>query len=83
VKRKKTITRHDIVRAVNALNISQENMLKRIEMLEKNLGDYIEMKNDVKSLKSYRTKKKEGNLLWTIRLMKWLKGLLSGKAAQN
>ncbi len=83
MKRKKTITRHDIVRAVNALNISQENMLKRIEMLEKNLGDYIEMKNDVKSLKSYRTKKKEGNLLWTIRLMKWLKGLLSGKAAQN
>ncbi len=83
MKRKKTITRHDIVRAVNALNISQENMLKRIEMLEKNLGDYIEMKNDVKSLKSYRTKKKEGNPLWTIRLMKWLKGLLSGKAAQN
>ena len=83
MKRKKTITRHDIVRAVNALNISQENMLKRIEMLEKNLGDYIEMKNDVKSLKSYRTKKKEGNLLWSIRLMKWLKGLLSGKAAQN
>ena len=83
MKRKKTITRHDIVRAVNALNISQDNMLKRIEMLEKNLGDYIEMKNDVKSLKSYRTKKKEGNLLWTIRLMKWLKGLLSGKAAQN
>ena len=83
MKRKKTITRHDIVRAVNALNISQENMLKRIEMLEKNLGDYIEMKNDVKSLKSYRTKKKEGNPLWKIRLMKWLKGLLSGKAAQN
>ena len=83
MKRKKTITRPDIVRAVNALNISQENMLKRIEMLEKNLGDYIEMKNDVKSLKSYRTKKKEGNLLWTIRLMKWLKGLLSGKAPQN
>ena len=83
MKRKKTITRHDIVRAVNALNISQDNMLKRIEMLEKNLGDYIEMKNDVKSLKSYRTKKKEGNLLWTIRLMKWLKGLLSEKEAQS
>lgn len=82
-KRGRTISKHDVIRAITTLNMSLNNIVKRIELIEKNLGDYIEMKKDVDSLKNYRIKKKEGNLLWTARLKKWLKELLSGKAAQK
>ena len=82
-KRGRTISKHDVIRAITTLNMSLNNIVKRIELIEKNLGDYIEMKKDVDSLKNYRIKKKEGSLLWTVRLKKWLKELLSGKAAQK
>ena len=82
-KRGRTISKHDVIRAITTLNMSLNNIVKRIELIEKNLGDYIEMKKDVDSLKNYRIKKKEGNLLWKVRLKKWLKELLSGKVAQS
>ena len=83
MKQKKVISKHDMIRAINSLNISISNALRRVELLEKNVGDYIEMKKDVGSLEKYRSKKKEGKILWTTRLMKWLKGLLSEKEAQS
>ena len=83
MKQKKVISKHDMIRAINSLNINISNVLRRVELLEKNVGDYIEMKKDVGSLKKYRSKKKEGKILWTTRLMKWLKGLLSEKEAQS
>ena len=83
MKQKKVISKHDMIRAINSLNISLTNILRRVELLEKNLGDYIEMKKDVGGLEKYRSKKKEGKILWTTRLMKWLKELLSGKVAQS
>tara|TARA_R110000823_G_C15659765_1_gene471938 strand:+ start:36 stop:290 length:255 start_codon:yes stop_codon:yes gene_type:complete len=82
-KQGKTISKHDVIRAVTSLNMSLNNIVRRIELIEKNLGDYIEMKKDVGDLEKYRIKKKEGNLSWTIRLKKWLKELLSGRAAQK
>jgi|TARA_R110000803_G_C11783283_1_gene296918 hypothetical protein len=82
-KQGKTISKHDVIRAVTSLNMSLNNIVRRIELIEKNLGDYIEMKKDVGDLEKYRIKKKEGNLSWTIRLKKWLKELLSGKAVQK
>ena len=83
MKQKKVISKHDMIRAINSLNISISNVLRRVELLEKNVGDYIEMKKDVGGLEKYRSKKKEGKILWTTRLMKWLKELLSGKVAQS
>ena len=83
MKQKKVISKHDMIRAINSLNISISNVLRRVELLEKNVGAYIEMKKDVGSLEKYRSKKKEGKILWTTRLMKWLKGLLSEKEAQS
>jgi cell division ATPase FtsA len=83
MKKKKTITRHDIVRAVNMLNHSTTNLVTRLELLEKNFGEYVEMNNNVENLKKYQSKKKEGKQKWIDRLKKWLKTLLKGKADQS
>ena len=83
MKKKKTITRHDIVRAVNMLNHSTTNLVTRLELLEKNFGEYVEMNNNVENLKKYQSKKKEGNQKWIDRLKKWLKTLLKEKADQS
>ena len=58
MKKKKKISRHDIVRAVNMLNHSTTNLVTRLELLEKNFGEYVEMNNNVESLKKYQSKKK-------------------------
>ena len=60
-KQGKTISKHDVIRAVTSLNMSLNNIVRRIELIEKNLGDYIEMKKDDGDLEKYRIKKKEGN----------------------
>jgi|TARA_R100001244_G_scaffold125767_1_gene95972 hypothetical protein len=83
MKNRKTISRHDIVRAVNMLNHSTTNLVTRLELLEKNFGEYVEMNNNVENLKKYQSKKKEGKQKWTDRLKKWLKTLLKEKAAQS
>ena len=49
-KQGKTISKHDVIRAVTSLNMSLNNIVRRIELIEKNLGDYIEMKKDVGDL---------------------------------
>ena len=83
MKKKKKISRHDIVRAVNMLNHSTTNLVTRLELLEKNFGEYVEMNNNVENLKKYQSKKKEGKQKWIDRLKKWLKTLLKGKADQS
>ena len=83
MKKKKKISRHDIVRAVNMLNHSTTNLVTRLELLEKNFGEYVEMNNNVENLKKYQSKKKEGNQKWIDRLKKWLKTLLKEKADQS
>jgi hypothetical protein len=57
--------------------------MERLELLEKNFGEYVEMKDDVGKLKKYRSKKKEGSLSWVKRLMQWLKISLKEKADQK
>ena len=83
MKKKKIISKHDIVRALNMLNHSANNIITRLELLEKNFGEYVEMNNNVENLKKYQSKKKEGNQKWTDRLKKWLKTLLKEKADQS
>jgi len=83
MKHKKTISKHDIIRAINGINHSMNNLVERLELLEKNFGEYVEMKDDVGKLKKYRSKKKEGSQSWVERLMQWLKTLLKGKADQK
>ena len=57
MKKKKTISKHDIVRALNMLNHSTTNLVTRLELLEKNFGEYVEMNNNVENLKKYQSKK--------------------------
>tara|TARA_R110000787_G_scaffold56326_1_gene129542 strand:+ start:2174 stop:2428 length:255 start_codon:yes stop_codon:yes gene_type:complete len=82
-KQGRSISKHDVIRAITSLSASLNNIVRRIELTEKNLGDYIEMKEDVGKLEKYRIKKKEGRVSWKTRLIKWLKELLSGKAARR
>jgi predicted DNA-binding protein YlxM (UPF0122 family) len=83
MKQKRTITKHDIIRAINGTNHIMNNFVKRLELLEKNFGEYVEMKDDVGKLKKYRSKKKERSQSWVKDLMQWLKTLLKGKADQK
>ena len=82
-KQGRSVSKHDLIRAITSLSTSLNNIVRRIELIEKNLGDYIEMKEDVGKLEKYRIKKKEGDPLWKTRLMQWLKELLSGRAARK
>ena len=73
MRKSKTITKHDIIRTVKNLNNSVQAIAHRVDLLEKNLGHYVEMKGDVKILQEYRENKHKGKISW----MQRLKNLLS------
>ena len=73
MRKSKTITKHDIIRSVKNLNNSVQAIVHRLDLLEKNLGHYVEMKGDVKILQDYRENKHKGKISW----MQRLKNLLS------
>jgi len=83
MKQKRTITKHDIIRAINGTNDIMNNVVKRLEVLEKNFGEYVGMKDDVGNLKKYRSKKKGRTQAWVKELRQCLKTLLKGKADQK
>ena len=55
------------------MNNSVQAIAHRVDLLEKNLGHYVEMKGDVMILQDYRENKHKGKISW----MQRLKNLLS------
>ena len=74
VRKSKTISKHDLIRGIKNLNNSVQAIARRLDLMEKNFGHYVEMKGDVKILQDYRENKHKGKIPW----MRRLKNLLFG-----
>ena len=56
MKRKKTISKHDIIRALKAILSDIQILAQRVTMMESVLFNYIEMRKDDKKLMKYMEK---------------------------
>ena len=74
MRKSKTISKHDLIRGIKNINNSVHALARRLDLIEKNFGHYVEMKGDVKKLQDYRENKQKGKVSW----MQRLKNLLFG-----
>jgi hypothetical protein len=56
LKRKKTVSKHDIIRALKAILSDIQILAQRVTMMESVLFNYIEMRKDDKKLMKYMEK---------------------------
>ncbi len=56
MKRKKTVSKHDIIRALKAILSDIQILAQRVTMMESVLFNYIEMRKDDKKLMKYMEK---------------------------
>ena len=56
LKRKKTVSKHDIIRALKAILSDIQILAQRVTMMESVLFNYIEMRKDDKQLMKYMEK---------------------------
>ncbi len=59
MKRKNTVSKHDIIRALKGILSDVQTLVQRVVMMERILFNYIEMKKDDKKLMKYLEKNVE------------------------
>jgi hypothetical protein len=59
LKRKNTVSKHDIIRALKGILSDVQTLVQRVVMMERILFNYIEMKKDDKKLMKYLEKNVE------------------------